>query len=207
MCIVNDDRVRNTLGKHHHHQNINQELFESGSFDWMKKSIDEDEHSIEMQLPYIVKMMQGNPFTLVPILVGSLQNTSESLFGRLLVKYFDDPSNFFVISSDFCHWGKRFDYTYYDSNVGPIFKSIEKLDKDGMDAIETKDPAAFQTYQKKFKNTICGRNPISVLLQIIAHSKINYDLKFVHYAQSSQCTKSSDSSVSYAAAVVTQSHC
>ena len=35
------------------------ELYSTGAFDWMKKSVDEDEHSIEMQLPYIVKMMEG----------------------------------------------------------------------------------------------------------------------------------------------------
>jgi predicted class III extradiol MEMO1 family dioxygenase len=35
------------------------ELYASGSFEWMKKSVDEEEHSIEMQLPYIEKMMSG----------------------------------------------------------------------------------------------------------------------------------------------------
>lgn len=35
------------------------ELHSTGEFEWMKKSVDEAEHSIEMQLPYIEKMMQG----------------------------------------------------------------------------------------------------------------------------------------------------
>lgn len=46
-------------------------------------------------------------------------------------------SNFFVISSDFCHWGSRFDYQYYEPEHGPIFKSIEVLDKRGMAIIES----------------------------------------------------------------------
>lgn len=41
-----------------------------------------------------------------------------------------DPQNLFVISSDFCHWGQRFRYTYFDESCGSIHKSIEKLDKD-----------------------------------------------------------------------------
>lgn len=104
------------------------ELYATGSFEWMKKSVDEEEHSIEMQLPYIEKMMNGytNFFTefslkfhrasyaLVPVLVGSLSKKMEDHYGSIFAKYLDDPSNFFVISSDFCHWGKRFDYMYYD---------------------------------------------------------------------------------------------
>lgn len=35
------------------------EIHSTGQFEWMKKSVDEAEHSIEMQLPYIEKMMEG----------------------------------------------------------------------------------------------------------------------------------------------------
>lgn len=45
---------------------------------------------------------------IVPILVGALDSENEAVYGRLLAKYVDDPSNFFSISSDFCHWGSRY---------------------------------------------------------------------------------------------------
>jgi len=35
----------------------------------------------------------------------------------------------FVISSDFCHWGSRFRYNYYDQSKGNIYQSIQHLDK------------------------------------------------------------------------------
>lgn len=35
-----------------------------------------------------------------------------------------------------------------------------------METIETLEPAAFVEYLKTFSNTICGRHPISVLLQV-----------------------------------------
>ena len=38
----------------------------------------------------------------------------EAEYGQLLGKYLDDPGNLFVVSSDFCHWGSRFGYTFYD---------------------------------------------------------------------------------------------
>lgn len=93
----------------------------SVSFSTMTRSIDEDEHSIELHLPYIHRLLQlQHPNTptseyppLVPIMVGSTAASTEHAFGSLLAPYLEDPSNAFVISSDFCHWGLRFRYTYY----------------------------------------------------------------------------------------------
>ena len=38
----------------------------------------------------------------------------EALYGRVLGPFLDDPKNLFVVSSDFCHWGHRFGFTYHD---------------------------------------------------------------------------------------------
>lgn len=56
---------------------------------------------------------------------------------------------------------------HYDKNHGAIYKSIEALDKMGMDIIETGDPDAFKQYLSETDNTICGRHPISLFLQVI----------------------------------------
>ncbi|XP_033233160.1 protein MEMO1 [Drosophila pseudoobscura] len=183
---------------------INAELEKTGQFSWMDMKTDEDEHSIEMHLPYIAKVMEDykDQFTIVPILVGSLNPEQEAQYGSLLSTYFMDPTNLFVISSDFCHWGQRFSYTYYDRSCGQIHKSIEKLDKQGMDLIETLSPTAFTEYLRKYNNTICGRHPIGVMLGAVkALQDQGYDkmsFKFLQYAQSSQCLDMEDSSVSYA---------
>ncbi|KOC65827.1 Protein MEMO1 [Habropoda laboriosa] len=110
---------------------VYRELKETRHFGWMNLDADEEEHSIEMQLPFIAKVMQGfkNSFTIIPILVGSLSPEREALYGRLLAPYMADPQTLFVISSDFCHWGQRFRYTYYDRSCGPIHRSIQNLDK------------------------------------------------------------------------------
>jgi AmmeMemoRadiSam system protein B len=50
-------------------------------------------------------------FTLVPIMVGAISTDSEARYGQLLAPYLSDPSNLFIISSDFCHWGSRFKFT------------------------------------------------------------------------------------------------
>ena len=120
----------------------------TGQFEWMDLDTDENEHSIEMHLPYIAKVMEKwvfvsthayrlhffpfsykHQFTIVPILVGSLSPEREACYGRILSSYLGDPQNLFIISSDFCHWGHRFRYTYYARSYGNIYQSIEELDR------------------------------------------------------------------------------
>ena len=85
------------------------ELSSTGHFEQMSQNVDEEEHSIEMHLPYVAKVMeaQRDRYTIVPILVGALSEEKEVFYGKLLSKYLADPDNLFVISSDFCHWGER----------------------------------------------------------------------------------------------------
>lgn len=41
---------------------------------------------------------------------------SEARYGGHLAPYLADSSNLFVVSSDFCHWGSRFQYTFFDEH-------------------------------------------------------------------------------------------
>ncbi|KAJ3022772.1 hypothetical protein HKX48_005248 [Thoreauomyces humboldtii] len=182
---------------------VNKELFASGLFTWMSQTTDEEEHSIEMHLPYIHKIMQSKTtaYTITPILVGALSSSSESTYGSLLAPYLHDPSTLFVVSSDFCHWGSRFSYTSLPTDgVSPsatISERIEQLDREGMRCIETGDPEKFQAYLKKTRNTICGRHPIGVLMWACAGKG---EIRFVRYAQSGKVATERESSVSYASA-------
>ena len=61
-----------------------------------------------------------------------------------------------------------------------------------MEIIERMDPQGFTAYLKQFGNTICGRHPIGVFLNMVAEIRPGLtnghtmDLKFLKYAQSSQ---------------------
>ncbi|KAF7255497.1 hypothetical protein EG68_07377 [Paragonimus skrjabini miyazakii] len=50
----------------------------------------------------------NNLISIVPIVVGGLSPEREMVYGRLLAPFLRDPSTVFVISSDFCHWGKSY---------------------------------------------------------------------------------------------------
>ncbi|RMZ79170.1 hypothetical protein DV738_g3542, partial [Chaetothyriales sp. CBS 135597] len=150
-------------------------------FTHMSRAVDEAEHSAEMQLPFLHRLLQRlypgrTPAAayppLVPIMVGATSAATEAALGRLLAPYVADAaSNAFVISSDFCHWGSRFQYTYYVADApspaldprllhkhlspgthlrktpGPgnphIYESIAHVDRACMCAIATGEHAQF----------------------------------------------------------------
>lgn len=219
---------------------------------------------------------------------------SEARYGALLAPYLADPANLFIISSDFCHWGSRFSYTFYDNTKvggwghgswsghtcsmchwpcravaldkianrqvncclpllqyvslamhhacavvawheaavhllcpsathraaaaltdllpllllpllplqGAIWESIQWLDHEGLRAIESGDAGAFREYLAQYRNTVCGRHPIAVLLNMLPHCSAKFSISTQCYDQSSKCMRTSDSSVSYVAAIV-----
>ncbi|TVY22960.1 Protein MEMO1 [Lachnellula hyalina] len=208
------------------------ELHATGKFDTISRDTDEVEHSLEMHLPYIYKMLtlgfkssEDYP-TLVPVLVGSTSETLENAYGQIFAPYLADPTSVFVVSSDFCHWGVRFQYTYYVPNnskpgssgislrrrdVNPrdpeIHESIGQLDKMAMDAIEGGNHKSFLENLRETGNTICGRHPIGVVMAAISALKEEGritpeqgNFNFVRYERSGDVVDISDSSVSYASA-------
>ncbi|KAI8894517.1 cell motility mediator [Globomyces pollinis-pini] len=183
---------------------ITEKLKETGLFEEMSFDVDENEHSLELHLPFIHKTMSrksnGN-YSLVPILVGRPTKNNETQIAQLLLPYLQDPKTLFIVSSDFCHWGSRFDFTPMDSKI-PIHQYIKDLDKQGMELIERLNYKSFSDYLSLTGNTICGRNAILLLLKVVEAKRDEYEFKFVKYDQSSQVTDKRSSSVSYAAGVL-----
>lgn len=168
------------------------ELRETGKFGDMDIQTDEDEHSIEMHLPYVRKVFEGLEISVVPILVGAINYDKEAMFGAILAPYLAREDTFCVVSSDFCHWGARFQYTFYypkppptslpavrlskadpsppSLKTHPIHASISALDHEAMEILTIPPFTAaqahydFAEYLARTKNTICGRHPIGVLL-------------------------------------------
>ena len=195
----------------------------------MSKGTDEDEHSLEMHLPYIYKMLSlknasfqkdTTSVPLVPIMVGNTDAAAESRYGSLLAPYLSDPTNVLVISSDFCHWGSRFRYTYYQPADGsgatqlksssripsgyPIHESIAAVDHESIDAVESGSHKQFLDQLRKTGNTVCGRHPIGLFMAAVEKAEALGEghgrFKFLRYERSSLVEDVKDSSVSYCSA-------
>jgi AmmeMemoRadiSam system protein B len=167
-------------------------------FKKMTLAVAEEEHSMEMEFPFLKFVFGTRPFTIVPIMVGAITLETASQVAAALRPFTDDPRTLVVISSDFCHWGSRFGYTYLPPGDGQPWQRIESLDKDGAAQIATGDPEKFSSYIERTKNTICGRAPILVMMYLYPRLVA----EFPHYSQSSPVITESDSSVSYFAGII-----
>ncbi|KAH7696619.1 UPF0103/Mediator of ErbB2-driven cell motility (Memo-related), partial [Aphelenchoides avenae] len=100
-------KFRTPLGDLYVDTRVNNDLLSSDAFEITNIHNEEAEHSIEMRMPFIGKVMDVCPvrsFTIVPVLVGPLTTARQIQYGKMFAHYLEDPQNLFVISSDFCHW-------------------------------------------------------------------------------------------------------
>lgn len=212
------DSYQTPLGDLKVNTSLIKQLTKNNFIRYMPSDVDLDEHSFEMHAPFLKYKLQkyyshADP-KIIPILVLDADEALTHNLVKILSPYINDPSNHFIISSDFCHWGERFGYTkYFDRNDQlvnyslskaslPIYKSIEKLDKLGMTTISKGDYKEWKKYIKETKNTICGRNPITIVLNLLQENDIDSRFDWIGYTQSNQATKSSDASVSYASGYI-----
>ena len=167
-CAISGASIIETpLGNLRVDDKLREQLLSTNKFSVMECNVDEEEHSGEMQYPFIAKIINdvrkesgeqlSNNIKILPIMIGSIKNSKEKAFGQLLSPYLADSAIFTVISSDFCHWGRRFSYTPQPSKsdtVNEIHEYIEQLDKKGMSLIEMQRPGAFADYLRETSNTI-----------------------------------------------------
>jgi AmmeMemoRadiSam system protein B len=149
------------------------------------------EHCLEAEIPFLQWRLRPG-WQLVPLLVGRLggrwsaarlAETLRPLLGR-------DAS--VVVSSDFTHFGTRFDYVPFTSDVP---EGIERLDRGAIEHILAWDATGFEEYVSRTGTTICGRYPIRVLFDLFPEG---LEGRLVAYDTSGRITGDWDHSVSYA---------
>jgi MEMO1 family protein len=155
-----------------------------------------NEHSIQIQLPMLQKAL--GDFKLVPIIVGDISDTVAKNIGRILKSCIDDRT-LIIVSSDFTHYGERFHYVPF-LKTPQTAEKLTKLDMEAVRCIENKDPAAFYNYVTGKKITICGKNPIVILLNMLPKGSTPF---FLHYDTSGRQLNNYENSVSYVAMAVT----
>ncbi|MBN1864868.1 MAG: AmmeMemoRadiSam system protein B [Victivallales bacterium] len=155
------------------------------------------EHSLEVQLPFIQKTLPGTP--ILPLVCGSLSQQTELEASRVL-SCFWNPQTLWVISSDFTHFGSSFGYVPFREEVE---KNLKDLDMGAADTILALDGKAFSEYLDKTGATICGANPIRLLLRTIEQTKSNVKTQLIAYTNSGELSGDFSHCVGYCSIAVT----
>lgn len=149
------------------------------------------EHCLEMEIPFLQHTLVPG-WRLLPVLIGGASGPEGcSLVSDALLPLVG-PDTLLVVSSDFTHFGPRFDFTPFRHDVP---EKIRELDMGAVDRILAFDRVGFQRYVDRTGATICGRRAIDVLLGVLPG---NLETSLVAYDTSGSITGDWVHSVSYA---------
>ena len=127
----------------------------------------ENEHSLEVQLPFLQHKL-GNNFLLVPIILGNYEpGICKKIAGKL--KPWFTPENLWIISTDFSHY--------------PEYDNANKVDELTATAICSNNPEKLQTIIKENKKlninnlatSLCGWTSVLTLLNITVNREFEFE--------------------------------
>lgn len=123
------------------------------------------EHSMLQHVPYVQKCCPSA--SVLPVMVSEMSDALELQFIDWLLSFFNEET-LLVVSSDFTHYGDKFNYTPYDKNIRD---NIFKFDHIVIDYIVNGDYNKYKTFINNNRNTICGRYTILILMNLLQHIK------------------------------------
>ncbi len=154
----------------------------------------EPEHSLEIQLPFLQLALPAA--SVIPVLLGEVARGDTDRLAAAL-RPLADVETIVVVSSDFTHYGRQFDYLPFPAQ-GPdaVREGLGRLDMGAIEAVCDGDAQAFATYVERTGATICGRVPIAVFLSLHARRSRG---RLLTYYTSLDVTGDYEHCVSYAA--------
>jgi len=180
------------LGKVEIDNDFAQKLMDADKKIYFKESAHLEEHSLEVQLPFLQKVL--NNFKIVPIVLGNQEGSVDILINAL--KNLMDDNTLIVVSSDLSHYPEYEDAEYSDGKVidailsgkrDNLKKTISELEKQGISDLQT---------------CACASDSIEVAMELMS----NKNSKLLKYANSGDVEIGDKSRVvGYASIVFTDS--
>lgn len=155
------------------------------------------DHSVEIQLPFLARCVPEA--RVVPVYVNHPPAGSRSAAARRLAGVLG-PTDTLIASSDFTHFGRAFGFLPFpvDSRTG---ERLGALDEDAMEGAASLDEEIFLAALEHSGATVCGRDPISLLVATLAamEGSDEFFQQQLDYQTSGEMTGGFEHSVSYAA--------
>ena len=153
------------------------------------------EHSLEVELPFL--QLVAPDARIVPVLVGvNTDRETSRHMARILAELLDERT-VVVVSSDFTHHGDRYGYAPFEDHedVGGDLISLGRATADRLAAV---DPDGFWYQVEVSGDTVCGRRPLAVLMELLSHA-FDGTGSVLDVTTSGEATGNFELSVTYAA--------
>jgi AmmeMemoRadiSam system protein B/AmmeMemoRadiSam system protein A len=145
-----------------------------------------DEHSIEVQVPFIQKVLPKAK--IVPVVLGVPSEKTVRALAAALDKVFKGAKVLVVASTDMSHFLTR--------------PEANALDKSTLDLVKSQEVPALLRKLERNENILCGGAAVVTAL-LYAQKQGNAEVRVLAYADSSEAGGPADSVVGYFAAAVT----
>ncbi len=153
------------------------------------------DHSVEIQIPFLQTCVPDA--TLVPLYVGHLTNQQRQTAAQAL-RELVDPQTILIASSDLTHYGPDFGYVPFQLNETTPDK-LRELDARALTAAGSLDEAIFRSELARTGATVCGVEPIRLLLETLSGLSTETFQETLDYDTSGSMTNDYEHSVSYGA--------
>jgi len=138
----------------------------------------QDEHCLEVQLPFLQKILKGS-FQILPILIGDTNPKTLNELSNWLRKFGQNQSTLVIASTDFSHFFPK--------------GTAKKLDFTGQESILALDAQNLWEAQKREETALCGVSAVYTTIKCFEDGKIH----FVDYSHSGMVTGDNSSVVGY----------
>lgn len=152
------------------------------------------EHCLEMEIPFLQRVLEPG-WRLLPVLLGGGSTREQLQTVAAGLEPWFDADTLAVVSSDFTHFGPRFRFTPFETDVQ---RRIEALDMGAVKRVLAGDADGFASYVDQTAATICGRAGIEVLLRLLPAETSG---TLAAYDTSGRMTGDREHSVSYVSVV------
>ena len=123
------------------------------------------EHSDENQLPFLQRAIGS--FSLVSLMVDQLDDATMTKAAEILAPLLDQDT-LFIASTDLNHYGTGYGYApFQDLKGDALVKKIHEHDREALKHIAAMDAESFRSYIAKTGATVCGKNPVELLIRIL----------------------------------------
>lgn len=156
--------------------------------------IHQNEHSIEVQLPFLLYANKGNEgqVKILPLLVKNYDFKSCNKVAEAITNISEDIC--VIASSDFIHFGPQYSYVPFSYGVK---EGIFNLDNEAIELIKRFDTKEFLNYVRRTRATICGAGAIGILMECMKNLFVK-KANLLQYYTSGDVINDYKNSVSYA---------
>jgi AmmeMemoRadiSam system protein B/AmmeMemoRadiSam system protein A len=126
------------------------------------------DHSIENQLPFLRRSAPDVP--VIPLYVGALDGPRLRDAARKLAALASE-GDLLVASSDFTHYGESYGYVPFPTDDRARTRLYQQA-QEAFDHVGSLDVDAFDQYVSRTGDTICGRDPVRLLMAALAQAGV-----------------------------------